>query len=407
MNAKVAGAAEVADHPHSQSENNVQNLVSDLDQPSTRHLDYIAATQFQRPTLVVDVEAVATQYHALTRGLGRAQIHYAVKANPDAAILRRLRSEGAHFDAASRAEIEMCLAAGARADQISFGNTIKRPSDIAFAHSVGITHFAADAKEELDKLAQHAPGAKICLRLIVESSAADWPLSRKFGSSPDKALTLMGYAKELGLQVLGLSFHVGSQTGAPWMWQETLDQVAMLWHRAEVAGYGLTLLNIGGGFPASYGAAVLDTETYAAEVMAMVEARFAHVPMIMAEPGRGMVAEAGAIAAEVLLVSKKHPNDLHRWVYLDIGKFSGLAETMDEAIRYPITTARDHEVMGSCVLAGPSCDSADVLYEKQPLQLPLGLRCGDRVVIHACGAYTSTYASVGFNGFAPLDVVVI
>lgn len=389
MNATVPGRAAVADAP------------------LPRHLEFIAQTRFERPTLVVDAEAVARQYQALARGLGRARIHYAVKANPEPAILRRLVAEGCCFDAASRTEIEMCLAAGARSDQISFGNTIKRGSDIAFAHAKGITHFAADAREELDKLAQHAPGANVCLRLIVENSAADWPLSRKFGCSPDMALTLMGYATSLGLRVEGLSFHVGSQTRAPWMWEDTLDQVADLWARAAEAGYELNLLNIGGGFPADYGAATQGAEVYAQEVMALVDARFGDVAKIMAEPGRGLVAEAGAIAAEVLLVSKKHETDLYRWVYLDIGKFSGLAETMDEAIRYPITTDRDHEATGPCVLAGPSCDSADVLYEKQPVQLPQGLRAGDRVVIHACGAYTSTYASVGFNGFAPLDVMVI
>jgi len=113
------------------------------------------------------------------------------------------------------------------------------------------------------------------------------------------------------------------------------------------------------------------------------------------------------IAAEVLLVSRKSAGDLHRWVYLDIGKFSGLAETMDEAIRYQFITGRDHERTGPCILAGPSCDSADVLYERCMVDLPLGLRAGDRVAIRACGAYTSSYASVGFNGFPPLDVVVI
>ena len=99
--------------------------------------------------------------------------------------------------------------------------------------------------------------------------------------------------------------------------------------------------------------------------------------------------------------------DLHRWVYLDIGKFSGLAETMDEAIRYQFTTDRDHEEHGPCILAGPSCDSADVLYEKRPVQLPMGLTCGDKIIIRNCGAYTTTYSSVAFNGFPPLDVVVI
>jgi ornithine decarboxylase len=128
---------------------------------------------------------------------------------------------------------------------------------------------------------------------------------------------------------------------------------------------------------------------------------------IMAEPGRGLVAEAGVIAAEVLLVSRKRASDIARWVYLDIGKFSGLAETADEAIRYRIETSADGGETGPCILAGPSCDSADVLYEKRPVQLPLALKAGDKVRILACGAYTATYASIGFNGFPPLDVVCI
>ena len=145
---------------------------------------------------------------------------------------------------------------------------------------------------------------------------------------------------------------------------------------------------------------------YGASVMRQVRARFGDVT-VMAEPGRGMVADAGVIAAEVLLVSRKSDCDLHRWVFLDIGKFSGLAETMDEAIRYQFITPCDGEETGACVLAGPSCDSADVLYEKQPVQLPLGLKAGHRILIRNTGAYTTTYASVGFNGFPPLDVVVI
>ncbi|MFW8595649.1 type III PLP-dependent enzyme [Cribrihabitans neustonicus] len=372
-----------------------------------RHLHYIAQAHFDRPTLVIDSEAVARQYRALDRGLGRARIHYAVKANPAPGILEMLARLGSNFDAASRAEIEMCLAAGATPDRITFGNTIKRASDIAFAHALGITHFSADAVEELDKLAEHAPGAHVCLRVVVEASGADWPLSRKFGSSPEMALELMDAAAARGLSVHGLSFHVGSQTRDPLMWAPVLDQVAEVWRQGRDAGHDLRLINIGGGFPAAYRSEVMAAEEYARVVMAQVEARFPDAAEVMAEPGRGLVAEAGAIAAEVLLVSKKHADDLHRWVYLDIGKFSGLAETMDEAIRYRITTARDHETFGPCVLAGPSCDSADVLYEKQPFQLPLGLTAGDRVVIHSCGAYTSTYSSVGFNGFPPLDVVVI
>lgn len=373
----------------------------------SRVQDYIWQNDFDQPTLVIDTVQVAENYRALKAGLGRARIHYAVKANPAREVLAALVAEGSCFDAASRGEIEACLAVGARAESISFGNTVKRVSDIAFAHQAGVTQFAFDAEEELEKIAAHAPGASVVLRLIVENSEADWPLTRKFGCAPSKAVSLLNMARDLGLDVAGLSFHVGSQTRRAAMWAPVLERVAAVWHEAKAVGHDLQVLNIGGGFPAFYGDPVEAPTPYAAAVMKQVQQRFGEVPVVMAEPGRGMVASAGAIAAEVLLVSRKSDCDLHRWVYLDIGKFSGLAETMDEAIRYQFQTAKDFEPTGACILAGPSCDSADVLYEKQPVQLPIGLAAGDRVVILNCGAYTSSYSSVGFNGFPPLAVEVI
>ncbi len=368
---------------------------------------FVAERAFDKPTLVIDVDRVETQFRALKAGLGRADIHYAVKANPAREIIARLVDLGSHFDAASRAEIRLCLNEGASPDEISFGNTIKRASDIAWAHDEGITLFAADAEEELEKIAANAPGARVYIRLIVETSEADWPLSRKFGCDRDTALRLLDYAKFLGLNPVGFSFHVGSQTRRAAMWAPTLDQMSAIWDAAKDAGHDLTLLNIGGGFPAFYGEEIQAPTDYAAAVMDLIEARFDGVAQIMAEPGRGMVAEAGVIVAEVMLVSRKSDRDMHRWVYLDIGRFSGLAETEGEAIRYQFETHRDADPMGPCIMAGPSCDSADVLYENRPMQLPLTLKSGDRVLIRNTGAYTSTYSSVCFNGFPPLDVVVI
>lgn len=370
-------------------------------------MDEIRTRRFERPTLVLSREAVRYQYRALSSGLGRAHIHYAVKANPQREVLETLVSEGSRFDAASRGEIELCLSLGAKPEHISFGNTIKRATDIAFAHSVGIQLFAVDAEAELEKIAAHAPQARVYIRLLVGATGADWPLSRKFGCTPSMALPLMERAVELGLKPVGLSFHVGSQTRTAHMWRDTLDQVAAVWRDAQDAGFGLSLINIGGGFPAAYEYEVEAPNAYAAQVMDMVNDRFADATYVMAEPGRGMVAEAGVIAAEVLLVSRKSDDDLHRWVYLDIGKFSGLAETMDEAIRYSFVTDKDHQDMTPCIVAGPSCDSADVLYEKRPVLLPNGLAAGDKVMIKSCGAYTTTYSSVCFNGFPPLDVLVL
>lgn len=374
---------------------------------SQRLAAYVGANDFDRPTLVIDVDRVAHQYAALKAGLGHADIHYAVKANPAREVIARLVALGSNFDAASRGEIEICLSQGARPDQVSFGNTIKRPVDIAWAHAAGITLFAADADEELEKIAEHAPGAQVYIRLIVEVSQADWPLTRKFGCDGDTALRLLDYAKELGLDPIGFSFHVGSQTRIADMWAPSLDALAETWHAARAAGHNLTLLNIGGGFPAFYGETIEAPTDYARAVMKLVTDRFGAVPRIMAEPGRGMVAEAGVIVTEVVLVSRKSERDMHRWVFLSIGRFSGLAETEGEAIRYQFETERDGDPMGPCIMAGPSCDSADVLYEKRPMQLPLSLRCGDRVLIRNTGAYTSTYSSVCFNGFPPLEVVCI
>ena len=375
--------------------------------PSSRVEAFIASHPFDRPTLVIDTDVVAQHYAALKAGLDRADIHYAVKANPAPEIVETLVNLGSHFDAASRGEIELCLSKGAPAHTISFGNTVKKAGDIAFAHHAGVNLFAADAEEEIVKIAEHAPGAQVYIRLLVEVSEADWPLSRKFGTDGDEALRLMTLARAMGLHPVGISFHVGSQTRRAAMWQVALDAMAAIWARAQAAGHALTLVNIGGGFPAFYGEALDAPETYARAVMAMVEPRFPGATRIMAEPGRGLVGEAGAIAAEVVPVAHKTAHDLHRWVYLDIGKFSGLAETIDEAIRYQFLTAKDAGPMGPCILAGPSCDSADVLYEKKMVSLPLALAAGDRVIIRNCGAYTSSYSSVGFNGFPPLDVVVI
>ncbi|WP_394177977.1 type III PLP-dependent enzyme [Yoonia maritima] len=368
---------------------------------------FVAAHSFDKPTLVMDLDLVSRQYRALKAGLGRADIHYAVKANPAPQIIARLVDLGSHFDAASRAEIALCLEQGAEPRDVSFGNTIKRASDIAWAFNQGIRLFAADSEEELEKIAAHAPGVSVYIRLIVEVSQADWPLSRKFGCDRDMALQLLDAAKTLGLNPVGFSFHVGSQTRRAEMWAPNLDVMGGIWQAAKDAGHDLSLINIGGGFPAFYGEEIDAPKAYAAKVIDMVEARFPGVAKIMAEPGRGMVAEAGVIVAEIMLVSRKSERDMHRWVYLDIGRFSGLAETEGEAIRYQFETARDGDVMGPCIVAGPSCDSADVLYEKRPMQLPMTLRAGDRVLIRNTGAYTSTYSSVCFNGFPPLAVVVI
>jgi ornithine decarboxylase len=355
------------------------------------------------PCLVVDLDIVRENYLAFAKALPDTKVFYAVKANPAPEVLALLAALGSSFDAASVAEIEMVLAAGATAERISFGNTIKKERDIATAFALGVRLFAVDCKAEVEKVARAAPGAKVFCRFLFDCAGAEWPLSRKFGCDPDMAVDVLEHAHRHGLEPCGVSFHVGSQQRRTQAWDEALKSAAAIFRACADRGINLSMVNLGGGFPTRYLREVPAVESYGRSIFRALRKHFGNrIPETIIEPGRGMVGNAGVIEAEVVLVSTKSERDATRWVYLDIGKFGGLAETMDESIRYPIRTPRDGGEVGPCVLAGPTCDSADVLYEKRPYDLPISLEIGDKVLIEGTGAYTATYASVAFNGFAPL-----
>ncbi len=359
----------------------------------------------QTPCLVVDLDVVEDNYHALTTALPDARVFYAVKANPAPEILRLLTALGSCFDTASVPEIEMVMAAGCTADRISYGNTIKKEADIARAYALGVRLYAFDSEAELEKIARAAPGARVFCRILTSGEGAEWPLSRKFGCDIDMARELLLKADRMGVEPWGVSFHVGSQQKDLTQWDIAIEQVAQLFRDLDRQGVDLGMINLGGGFPTRYRTDVPETEAYGEAIFKALRRHFGnHLPETIVEPGRGMVGNAGIIESEVVLISRKSANDPKRWVYLDIGKFGGLAETMDEAIQYPIETpADDDPERESVVLAGPTCDSADVLYEKADYRLPLSLKVGDRVRIRATGAYTTTYSAVAFNGFAPLQ----
>ncbi|MBK7642114.1 MAG: type III PLP-dependent enzyme [Planctomycetes bacterium] len=367
---------------------------------------FLDRTSLPTPFLVVDRQLVAERLAAMLRVFEGAQLYYAVKANPLPQVLEVLARSGGGCDVASAAEVRLCLKAGIPGARISFGNTIKRPEDIAFAHAVGIARFAVDSAEELEKVARFAPGARVFVRLLVETVGAQWPLSRKFGCDASMALELLRSATALGLEPCGVSFHVGSQQTDPSQWEAPIALCADLDRQLRRDGLELGTINIGGGFPAQYTTPIPDISAYAAAIKSALRKHFGErMPALAIEPGRALVAEAGVIETSVLLVSRKSRGDAHQWVYLDCGKFGGLAETMDEAIRYPLVTpGRDASRVPS-IVAGPTCDSADILYERTPYLLPGDLRAGDRVRILSAGAYTYTYASVGFNGLPPLRVL--
>jgi len=358
----------------------------------------------ESPFLVVDLDVVEDRYKRLNSTFSEAHIYYAMKANPAKPILERLKALGSCFDAASLAEVKQCLDIGVDPKRISFGNTLKKKKDIKAAYDLGVDLFVFDSPDELDKIAEVAPGSRVYCRILVNrhGAGASWPLSRKFGCSSAMAQELLVQAQVKGLIPFGLSFHVGSQQLDPAHWAKAISDVSVLFDSLGELGIQLKMVNIGGGFPAHYQEDVPPLEDFVAFIKEHLNACFGDDwPEVYTEPGRYIVAEAGVLQSEVVCVSVKDFAEEIRWVYLDVGKFGGLAETIDESIVYQIATDYDGGDVGPVIIAGPTCDSCDTLYERTYFQLPLDLKTGDLVRIMSAGAYTTMYASQGFNGFEP------
>ncbi len=363
----------------------------------------------ETPFLVVDMATVDRKLKELTDVFPNASIYYAVKANPALEILTRMRDKNVNFDIASIYELDRVLSLGISPDRMSYGNTIKKSKDVRYFFEKGVRMYATDSEADLRNIAKAAPGSRIYVRILTEGSlTADWPLSRKFGCQLDMAMDLIILARDLGLVPFGISFHVGSQQREIGAWDAAIGKVKGIFDRLEQEdGIRLEMINLGGGFPANYLSKANALETYALEINRFLAESFGDdLPQIILEPGRSLLADAGVLVSEVVLISRKSRTALHRWVYADVGKFSGLIETMDEAIKYPIYTGRTGE-LEDVVIAGPTCDSADILYENFKYQLPLNLAIGDRLYFLSTGAYTSSYSSVEFNGFPPLAAYFI
>lgn len=363
----------------------------------------------ETPFLALDLNNIEEKYDELVRGFDYARIFYAVKANPADEVIKLLANRGACFDIASTYELDKVLQFNVSPDRMSYGNTIKKARDIAYFYEKGINLYATDSEPDLRNIAKHAPGSRVYIRVLTEGSeGADWPLSRKFGCNPEMAIELAVLARELGLEPYGVSFHVGSQQRDIDVWDGAIAKVKVIFERLfEEFGIQLKMINMGGGFPASYLHKTNDFDTYVAEITRFLQEDFGEqVPEIILEPGRSLVGDAGVLVSEVVLISRKSATALERWVYTDVGLFNGLIETMGEAIKYQIHTDREGE-QEEVILAGPTCDSLDIMYEDYKYSLPLSLQEGDKIYWLSTGAYTTSYSSIEFNGFPPLKYVVL
>lgn len=365
----------------------------------------VAPRRAATPYLRLDVETAIAKFRRLAAALPGTDIHYAVKANPEPALLAALHAAGSKFDVASPAEVDATLSVGASPSDLVHSNPVTRRSDLVLAAAQGVRLFVVDSLEETAKVASAAPGAAVLCRLVTSGEGSDWPLSCKFGCSTDQAVAVLHYASSVGLEAAGVSFHVGSQQRDPGAWAAPIAASARVFELLGATGCRPRLLDLGGGFPANLDADCLAPEIYGRTIEGLLDKHFGtRRPTTMVEPGRSIAAEAGVLSTEVLGVV--HRNGA-RWVFLDVGVFTGLIETIGEAIRYPIETDRDGGPTGPCVIAGPTCDSTDVLYQRTKVDLPLELAEGDVVRLRGTGAYTSCYSSVGFNGFPPLPTHVV
>lgn len=369
--------------------------------PASIHPQILNEMTHATPFLLCDLETVRDRYRRLTEALPGVRLHYAMKCNSAPEVLETLSGIGAGFEVASLGELGMLQGIGVDPADVLYSNTVKPPAHVAAAYEAGLWRFAFDSDGELHKLAAHAPGSSVIVRLRVDDSASAFPLSRKFGADVEDASRLMKLARSLGLKPYGVTFHVGSQCATTLAWRQAIAACALLMADLEAQGIHLEMLNLGGGFPARYVDEVPTLDALSRSIFTSIEELLPYHPVnIAAEPGRFLAAESGVVAAGVL---GREVRAGENWLYLDTGAYHGLMETQQTVgqWRYPMWTSRpDHATAPQVpyTVTGPSCDSSDTMFVGA--MLPAGLDVGDRLYIASTGAYTLSYAS-HFNGFAP------
>ena len=361
-------------------------------------LEYLAV-QYGTPLLVVDAERVRQQYRRLQGALPGVVLHFALKPLPHVAVVRALAAEGASFDLATNGEIQIVRSAGIAPERCIHTHPIKRDADIRTALDFGVRTFVADNPDEVRKFGAYRDRARLLIRVAFRSPDAICDLSRKFGCDPADAPGLVALARGLGVAVAGLSFHVGSQTATPAMYVEAIGVCAGLMQRCAAAGAALGVLDIGGGFPVDDVARGLQVEEFCAPISAALAGLPPSV-QVYAEPGRYIVAPAATAVAAVM---GRALRDERWWYYLDDGLYGSYSGQLYDHARFEVDALKVAAQRFPSVLAGPTCDSIDVIAED--VALPL-LEAGDLVAGRSMGAYTWASAT-DFNLFPRATVLVL
>jgi ornithine decarboxylase len=350
------------------------------------------------PFLVTDLDAIARRHAAFEAAMPGVATRYAMKCNPSPEILRTLAARGAGFEIASLGELRMLQAIGVDPAEVLYSNPVKPPTHIAEAARAGLWRFSFDSPNELVKIAEHAPGAAVYVRLRVDDTGSVFPLSRKFGTDVEDAYDLMLLARRLGLRPYGVTFHVGSQCTDPKAWHDAIGDAGQLMNMLLADGIELEMLDLGGGFPAHYTSGVPSIDEIGAVVNSAVASLLPYAPgLLVAEPGRHLVAESAVMAATVI---GREARGGENWLYVEVGTYNGLMEVLQTpgGWDFPMWTSRPDDTTLLFTVTGPTCDSTDTI--AYGVVLPAGLEVGDVLYIGSAGAYTLAYASA-FNGFPP------
>lgn len=364
-------------------------------------LKYLDKKKVETPMLLIDREKVKEKILMIGSHIKNSKVFYAVKANPDIEILRFLDKLKVGFEISSEGELEVLSKLRVNPKKIISSNPVKSSKFLRMAASYGIRYFSYDSREEVDKLCQFVPHSDVYVRLSVPNEGSEWPLSKKFGVELDDALSLLCYAKNRGLNPVGITFHVGSQCTNIYNWNIALDKAKTLWDLAFKNNIRLNLINIGGGYPIKYTKNVISIETIEKNVNNLIYERFPNDIEVHIEPGRAVVGDAGILVTSVIGKARRGDDD---WLYIDVGVFNGLMESIG-GIKYTYIVECNKQVKHKKVwtLAGPSCDSFDVIDKNVLLVEP---DINNLILILSSGAYTVSYASE-FNGFSIPKTILI
>ena len=362
------------------------------------------------PYIKIDLEEIVLNFQCFAQEFPSSELLFSMKACPVPEVLETLIENGSGFECSSLEEIEMLLALGIDGKSILYGNPIKKRSDVKRAADIGIRRFSFDSEDDLLNIISMANSPELHCRVKVAVSGAAWPLNRKFGSPVDEAITLISKAHAMGQRNIGISFHVGSQQENENSWSEAIQSFDRIFSHLNDEGIKIQFLNIGGGFPSKFkerdpfaNVSLRQSSRKIENAIKEIEQRYYPIKKVILEVGRSFVASSGTLYSEVIKVTDY--SDEH-WVYIDSGVFNGFFEAVGESLKFYPDPVNENKVR-PCILAGPTCDSFDILYPDSKVPITEGVKPGDILKFKNCGAYNYSYAMSHFNGYKPIGIKIV